>query len=469
MKTIFSLCLAVSMVLCADEEVALILKNEDPPAARPHLKLEDVILESRNLFKAHNSHLSKTIFECKKEILDSLRELKTELGFVSKPTPRSIACESSVERMPNPMVQKPQCEPEKQLPSAYNAPYDLGLECDWHLHANANFLYWMPVQEGMQTYTLYSLDSILTSPGHTNRVEVFEAGAIDFKYKPAFKVGLGGTFSYDNWELYAEYTWFNHSFTDSFNYTDPNSSSTFQSNLFPDFCLKMNNFSYFLLQPSTLFSRFNLNLNWIFLELARSYYVGKKVVFRTHLGLRGDRNTQSISQHFNLSQTTTSFEGNLAPVNGKVKQTTNSWAIGPRAGITANYLIPYGFRVYGDVALSLLYTQFTLKAHQNSSLNYHPGPEIQTQDSTIVSRSFKTASPDVETSIGLGWGKNFARDRSHIDLAVGYDFIAMWNQNLFRQLVVQNVQTASGDGDSARILFRDLFIYGLNVQLAFDF
>ncbi|MBI3508057.1 MAG: hypothetical protein HY069_00225 [Chlamydiia bacterium] len=334
-----------------------------------------------------------------------------------------------------------------------------------NLSFNGSFIYWKPAQEGMQTYTLYSAES--TNPGLTSVLQnnVFQTGFIQFKYKPGFQVGFEIESPYDNWRIYSEYTWYHHQFSDFFNFPGPSTLlSGFEVSLLPLFLLDPSPI-YLLLQPSTLNSLFDLHLNWIFLELARVYYVGDKLTLRTHFGLRGDRNTQTITQDFNLSQTSDEpTPANDRPVSGKVREWSHSWALGPRAGISADYLLPYDFKVFGNLALSLLYAKFCLKGNQNSILVTPFDTFTETVRLNPITQ--ETASPNLEMGIGTGWGRSFCSNAFRLQLLVSYDLNALWNQNMFLELDRQS--TGAGTVNSPQILFHDLFLQGLTVKASID-
>lgn len=361
----------------------------------------------------------------------------------------------------------------KEMASGYNAPAEVSLKNSWHLFNDVSFLYWRAVQEGMQTYTLYSSQSTTVTSTETIRDENYITGTIDFTYEPGFQVGLGVDLPYDDWQLYSAYTWYHHQFSDLFQFAGPNPHltpgvSSHIYNLFPAFALKMNNFANYLLQPSKMLSSLDLHLNWFFLELARNYYVGSQLSLRTHFGLRVDRNTQQITQNFDLHQTSNlSTLAENANCGGVARQWANSWGLGPRTGVRVNYLFPYGLKIFGDINASLLYSQFILKARQTSTISIPT--DYQRQTSYMPPQTLKTLSPNLEMAFGIGWGRSFQQDRWHMDLSMSYDFNALWNQNVFHELVMQNVITENGDGSSARVLYRDLFLHGLTAKVGFAY
>lgn len=489
MKRLFLCSMVIPSLFLSAEELQGEKEHPHTPLLdNTYVWVQDFVEVSQKLFDLQSDKLSQLIERNRTEILDKLTDLHHELAAFQSPKDSSakkaveptsvwaegamIASESPVDASENIQVQQTATTPSSiALSPGYNAPYDLNLTHPYHVFGSVSFLYWRATQQGMQTYTMYSSDSSSDGVNATLRKENYQMGSIDFKYKPGFKIGLGGDLPYDHWQMYTEYTWYHHHFFDTFHFKG--SPSTIggplhsYSNLFPDFNLKLNNTNNFLAEPSTLHSKFDLNLNWVFLELARSYYVGEHFVFRTHFGLRGDHNTQAIVQEMDLSQTTTVGGTTAAPVQGRAKQTTQTWGIGPRAGVTGNYLMPYGFKIFGNFAASLLYTHATLKGKQNTVLGLVS--DRQTQEISLEKLELNTVSPNVEAGIGLGWGSHVNRRRWHIDLDLSYDVNILWNQNMFRQLTVETINSDAGDGDVARVLYRDLFLDGLTAKLSLAF
>ncbi len=117
-------------------------------------------------------------------------------------------------------------------------------------------------------------------------------------YKSGFQVGLGLNMAgMDNWDLFAEYTWYRN-----------NRDNDTQK------------FSY----------------DDLVVTLDRPFYLGKKLTANFACGLRAlwIDNTSGIYDQ-------------------------KSWALGPRFGFESNWLLGAGFRIFGNVSESVLYTRYT--------------------------------------------------------------------------------------------------------------
>lgn len=352
--------------------------------------------------------------------------------------------------------------------ASYNAPYQMVSKYP-DVYATASFLYWKPFEDGTTTYTLYIQNK--STPTVSSLTEFWDIGSFDFEYKPAFKVGLGMHFPRDNWDLYAEYTWYHNTFNDYFTFTGPDPSLTgpvAHVQLFPTF--SFHNYDYKeLLHPSSMHSKLDMDFDWVDLELGRNYYVGKSLTFHSHLGLRAAFLDQKISQFPVLTQA--GFIGPIGPVphdsnvSSAIFQKTESWGIRPRAGLDMDFFLCRTLKVFGDIAASLLFTKYELTATQTG--NFETDFLAQGVNATVHQKNLSPLRPNLEMGLGLKWGGTFFCERYFLELAAGYDFLMFWNQNMFR--ISNQSHDANLAAASIMSLDKDLYLHGLNVSLQFDF
>jgi hypothetical protein len=65
-------------------------------------------------------------------------------------------------------------------------------------------------------------------------------------------------------------------------------------------------------------------------------------------------------------------------------------------------------------------------------------------------------------SLGLGYGSYFWNNEWYFDLAVGYDFHYMWNQNMMRHLNDEGMDHLDTDAGN-------LMMHGLTVSVRLDY
>ena len=374
---------------------------------------------------------------------------------------------------PKPDPCKPCCPPvcfERGLPtkpcctpSAYSEPAAIQLDCGWNTFVTANFIYWEAVQDGMD----------LAVPGQGTIVPPLSAAAQsavgesilfqDTDYKPGFQVGLGWSSStcLDNWVLYAQYTWLHGSTsTDS---TAPNPDvDTINGVALPQNGLWIPS-SWFSGQfqnniTTEISSEWDYKIDIVDAQISRPFYSGARFTVNPFFGLRG----AWIRQSLDLSATSVAG-GNVAVSDALHEADYNSRAmsVGPRIGMNGNWHLGYGVRFEGNAAASLLFTAFDV--HQNQSSpdaagNFRFPLKTKIDDLNVL-------RPNLDLSLGLGWGSYFGCRRFYVDLAATYDFSVFWQQNMMRYLADLTENLTAHPGAAAG----DLFLHGLTVKTRFDF
>ena len=78
-----------------------------------------------------------------------------------------------------------------------------------------------------------------------------------------------------------------------------------------------------------------------------------------------------------------------------------------------------GFKIEGDLAASLLFTQYTKVFHSEQVAYYQSIPS--TLETTLS--NWNCVRPIAEMGLGLGWGTYLAKQKYHIDFLASYDFL----------------------------------------------
>ena len=89
---------------------------------------------------------------------------------------------------------------DHEMMPGYNAEGRIDVKGKMDVNISASYLYWTTMQKGMlYSYLRYTTDDLFTN----SRNKVFE---IDTNFKSGFKVAIGASSNYDNWQLKTEYT-----------------------------------------------------------------------------------------------------------------------------------------------------------------------------------------------------------------------------------------------------------------------
>lgn len=313
---------------------------------------------------------------------------------------------------------------EKEKTFAYNIPGRIDVQGSWDFLASASFIYWQPMEEG--------LDFALTHPSnHTTEIAkiIYE----DFNYKPGFQVALGMDFNYDDWIIIAEYTRLHAK--EHHKYSSGNVVPFWQDTVS---------------SASSAEGKWSIKYDIIDLHLGRPYYVGVKLIFKPIFGFRGGL----INQNFKAEYQDT--EHSQLMVYPKAKE--HSWLIGPRVGVTSDFLFGKDFVLFGKTAYGIYYQDFKKVTYQTTSTG-----TIGSLASTFHSHTDQL-TPSLEFGLGLGWETYFSEDSWHFDFRLSYDFQIFWNQNHMRRLKDKSNLTETTESAIGNLMF-----HGLTVSARIDF
>ena len=342
-------------------------------------------------------------------------------------------------------------------PAAYLEPANIDIRCGYDFFATASFTYWEAMQDGMDLGLPAQATNLnpLTSPtvpatGHNVLVQ-------DFDFKPGFQLGLGWSGMRDGWTLYGEYTWFRSKTHTSKTAPAPGVGQInginvgafgiwMPSNWLPSGDYANNNFT------TSISSKWKCNIDIADLQLSRPSYVGTHFILEPFFGLRG----LWIRQRMNISASI------LPPSTSRrsADYKSYSWALGPKGGFNGKWHMGYGLRFIGDASASLLYTRYT-----DVSLDVGSPLPASLLPIKVKLDDYGTLRPNLDLSLGLGWGSYFCCRGFHWDLAATYDLSVFWQQNMMRYLA----DLTSSPGNHPDGAPSNLYLQGLTLKTEFDF
>lgn len=354
-------------------------------------------------------------------------------------------------------AQNPRCTPAQrsfeqgqemrmsQLVAGYNAPARIDVRGSWDIYANGAFTFWQPMQENMelgivssQANPVYAINGKIVNP--------------KFHYKPGFQVGLGAHFDHDFWDTALKYTWFRGRGKTS---TRLNSETAPSTVLYPISLNPADNIGGFYDGKQ----KWTLHIDILDGELARCYYVGTKLSFRPFFAARALWIRQSIRAEYS----------NQAPIGGvdpennlNIHKRSQSWAVGPRTGLYSNWMIGEGFRLYGNGAGDILFTQYT-KLKSNQQLTTFEGTPVVGSSFLVDQSKLNCLRGHLDLELGFGWGTYFDNNNWHIDFAAGYGFQIFFDQNMFRRFS-DDVNLGVSNSPNG-----NLYVHGLTASGRFDF
>ena len=366
------------------------------------------------------------------------------LGVLSTYAPYSFA--HSHPKSPSKTAHKTAAHKKTKTYKAQSPGYDMPELTSVNRGVNAilsaSAIYWKPQQDE------FYVGVTGPRPGAEQKICDFHS-----HYQPGFKAGIGLSTSYDSWSLFLEYTRLKtHDTTSKYSNTDhPIIMSPWVGMTVADQGLynPTNSNVTNQLWSSDVSNSWRLKFNMFDLSLARSYYVGKKLVFNPFLAARGAVINQHLSVDFSYKvRSQPSVESTIYSHNKNITQ-----QIGPRLGLDMSWLIGSNFRFGGTLAAGLLYTQYylihreTLDNVEHANVHYNP-------------HAFRF---NCDAAVQFGWRIFNARHRKYCDVFFKYEAISFWQQNMVSGL------TTSLNDQGKKQQDGNLYLQGGTFNLAFNF
>lgn len=294
-------------------------------------------------------------------------------------------------------------------PAGYNAPANIKLGDQIDITGQASFIYWFVGQDNMTVGTKSSTDSL--------GVKTYRALEPSSEFAPGFKVGGAIDMKYDDWRMFADYTWLH----ESTSHHSPIGSGA-----------EVTGFSSGLLGITSVNSKWKMHLDMLDVGFNRAYYRSKRMTLSPVAGLKALWIRQNLNVQYLTAQT---------PYN-TYNTKSHSWAIGPMLGTNAHWLFCHGLRLEGKASAAIVYTRYTQLTKDK---------QFVTNPSRSIIPNYNSVNPMAELGMGFGWGRYLDNQNYYIDLSARYDFNIFWNQN----------QMIGGGGD--------LYMHGLTLTGRFDF
>ena len=336
---------------------------------------------------------------------------------------------------------------EEQMMSAYNSPARIDVKGAWDVFITGSYLYWQAKEAGLDYSVTIPADPAVLAPVDYN----YKVRDIGFNYKSGFKVAIATNLDHDNWTALIEYTRLTGSHGGSNSVSTSTYTTTPERLLSPWIYSTLEsteNNQYF----THLTGKWEMKYSMLNLEFARPCYIGTNLTFRPHMGVTGGW----IDQKYKAVGTILT---NTFTLQSKAK--SDSWLVGPRAGVDGHWLLGAGFDFEADVAGALVY--------QNIKSSFKQASDYWTTAYKYYSSNkVRQITPVLEGSIGLSWGTYFDSNNWHFSLQALYDLLYYFDQNQMRVLTDQILGMAAG---TTRINSKaeDLWLHGLTVTARLDF
>lgn len=315
-----------------------------------------------------------------------------------------------------------------------------------NVYLTGDWLYFKPQEKGL-TYALKATASSVTIPtGDQWEIQDGHYKSTEFSWQSGFRVGAGWNTKHDGWDFLLAWTRFYTSEKDSV--------STVGTNyVFPS----MSDASIAIDPVQRASAHFRLHLNQIELILGREFYVSRSLSLKPRVGVV----TAWIDQKFDI------YYDNLIGIGPQPPGTFNDienkndfWGTGLKAGLNTQWELGWGFSIFGDGALSILYGKFNMK--HGSEVNATVSGVAVSADTDLHDK-FHIARYIADLSLGLRWDYMFTDDRVHLGLSAGWEDHIYFGQNQF--LITPNARYV-GLNESQN---EDLTLQGFVLSTRLDF
>ena len=263
------------------------------------------------------------------------------------------------------------------------------------LIVSADFIWWKTNISGMEYATNGVVDGgdFVRAGASAKRGHVAQP---DFDFEPGIKVGMGLDFSYDGWDLTAEYTWL-HSGMQRNSLSAHRGSGAID--LLPAVFSDGDFESTHVAKAS---SRWNQHFNVLDLELGRNFFISRRLTLRPHLGLKN----AWISEYWRVKSVVAEGSDRLLQ-----RRKQSLWGMGTRAGLDTVWHFSRNWGLYGDIAVTALWSDFHIRARDKDG-------RVKTFNTREV---ITEVIPVLETGIGITYMTWFNDEDCAFQVSAGWE------------------------------------------------
>jgi len=288
----------------------------------------------------------------------------------------------------------------------------------------ADFIYWKAVVQNMH----YAYTGGITSTSANAHQGSFHSP--DFDFEPGFKLGFGLKFRHDGWDLFAQWTWLNEFEGNSHSHTSANSQehAIFHSAVPPQLGLLPDAVC------DSARAKWSMHFNALDIELGRNFFISRYLTLRPHFGFKFGWIDQDF--HPKGHNVSALLQAISPPSEGSVKMGQDFFGCGIRTGLDAVWYFTKHWGLYGDFAISALWSDFHSKREDHFATNTIA--KVETLD---LKRTLTTLTQVLEFGLGFRYDCTFFLGDYEFYLQAGWEEQIWFNQNQF----LDTINTRTGD------------------------
>ncbi len=287
---------------------------------------------------------------------------------------------------------------------------------------------------------------------------------LKFKWDAGVKVGVGGYFDHDEWDVFVQWTHFHNNAHKNINNT---LSSPTPATLFTTWSALEVDTLAGNLTAQGVDADWSLNLDLLDAELGRMFFAGKWLTVRPHVGLRGGW----IRQKFNIDYLNLSGAGGTttAITTEDINMKNKFTGLGVRAGVDTEWHSGCGWCLYGNGAVSILYGFY--KNTQSETM----GPDEFATPSTIIlgtTDSFRDSKAITDLALGICYSPEISCmcPSTRFTISLGWEHHMFFNQFQLKRVATENPSATPGTNYTTYVREpSDLSTQGWTLGLMLDY
>ncbi len=318
--------------------------------------------------------------------------------------------------------------------------------CDGDVQLSAGLLYWMASQDGME----YGIQNNTTlSP--QDDVSAFTGSIVDadylspsFKYNYGYRIGLSYFSPCDGWEVGARWTSFNGIGSSKNEVTLGKTTADISGGTLSDvpnapdaehieilWSAFSGVFGQKYLFCGTVNTDWKAPISLLDFELAREFWVSKRVTFRPMVGVRYAQINQKYSLNFQGGVWNSSnLVFSIGPTTltdqpayqGELTLRNYFKGVGPQSGIALDWNFGCGWSLYSNVAASILYGRFDVRNDEDFREAVSP---FSSSDAAEITENFKASRAIVDLGLGVQYSNLLCEGK------YGFTALLAWESHLF--------------------------------------
>ncbi|MEI6242116.1 MAG: Lpg1974 family pore-forming outer membrane protein [Chlamydiota bacterium] len=331
---------------------------------------------------------------------------------------------------------------EQPGPFAFCYPRDVGLACPNDFYAHGQFLLMRSAEDGLE-YAISNTNGTDNFPLDGGTISGYHSNGHSWKWDYGVRAGFGFYMGKDLWNVEAQWTHVK---------THENNSTMVRAGCLDAYWLPADVDASAITRSS---AQWRVKYDTFDVSFAKPFHASRYFVLQPQVGIRA----AWIDQHYlaRYAGSIMDHDGTYIQDGAEMKGKNDFWGVGLRSGFTSEYILGSGWSLHTSINGALLYGKFHLD--QECPIEGTEGDDLSTE----IHHDPYVVVPNMDISLGLGWGHLFDHDKYRFSIKVAYEFHQWWKQMRLRRFF------DTGEPVSNETVYGDYSLNGLSFAVQFDF